>query len=808
MDVGTSFKDLLPGLGAPRKIIDVDGKPAAIKSGRVSVADGETSVGAVLAEMSRLNPDFNISVLSALENLAMYHPDVSYAVENIVSLGNTHYNVVFNDTVSDKDAKEMTLHLRKKAKGWYAYSGGVRCLINDLLSQIAIFGCLSAEVVPSKSLDGVDKTVLVSPKHIKFRYDNAADKYIALQVGKRIVAGPSFDIVLNPVTYKYISYRRFSEKPYGIPPFLAACENIIIGKDMAENMKAVIKKLGVLGFLQVLVNAPRPNPGENSELYLARTKDHLNTVIPEVDAGLARGFITGYKDLHEVKMESTSQGVAGAAELVGMNDRKTFSGLKQDPLMFGQSVTTTETLGRVILAKMGTQIKNYQDIVASYLEMKFLMDLILSGYNVDELTVEFEPAMIGDKDKDATARGKEIDNAEKLYKAGIISQQQKAIELGYEKADQEEPRAEPVPVTEDDGSVGSKRTEPGNSPDETEGENQSRIITGGHLGAGRPEFPYHGNNCSCSDNKEYTMLLSRDRLSFDSTPSSLEDFIRLYFDASKKNFSKGIEKVTFKIAQALLELGTGAPFEAVRDKVFYHLYANWNPAFTQPQLKIVDKFVAESYEFFRKDPSVFAGKLPAGEIPKGTLNMVDRRAINYAKRSDSYYLGRFITDESTKKKITEHLQDQYLTRNLPIGGNKKAIKEFRSALGNTIELEDWKIAQIVDTTVSRMRNVAAVHYYEQALIERFEIVGVPDRLQCAYCAALQGKTFEISTVVQKLSEGHLSDPTLVKQDFPFITSLYKTADEVKSRTGEQLQNDGFSLVPAHPRCRDTVVAVI
>lgn len=806
MDTHTSFLDLLPRSKARTtlaKTVKVGDHVASVKSGRQSVAEGSEQFQGYMERMMKLKPDFKLEVLSAIEHLAMYHSDVSYAVDNIVSLSNTPFQVYFLDTVSDEQAKEMKLHLKRRSKDWYAHSGGLNSMVNDLLAQASIFGALSAESIPNDDLTGVKKNVLVSPKNIRFRYDIKGSKYIPIQVGQGTGNSPSQDIELNETTYKYISLRRFNEKPYAVPPFLSALYSVSTGLEMSESMKSVMKNLGVLGFLEVLVNAPKPLPQEDEDTYYERSKSYLTKVIPEIENGINRGFVTGFKGLHSFEMKSTTNGAEGASQLVDINDQKTFAGLKQDGLMFGRTFSTTETLGRVILAKMTTQAANYQRVIATYLENLFLLELSLFGFDVEDVSVEFEPPMIGDKDKEVTARGKEIDNTQKLYSAGIISQQQRAVELGYEKPDQEEPRPalidpnKPIEDVKGDGKTDPAKEKKVATKNE---------IAGIALGAGRIEYPYETQACGCAVNNFEKMLLSRERLPLAGTPDSLDDFIRMYFDATLTNYSGAIKKVTYKIGQALLDVGQGASLQQVQDAIYYHLYTNWNGAFSVPQSRVINRFVKEAYEYFRSSKKVFSGvgKTP----PKSTFSVIDQRAIDYYKRSDSFYLGKFITDESMKNKLSAHIREEYLNRRLPIGGDKAAIKAFREKLGSTMHLEDWKISQIIDTTVSRLRSVAAVHYYQQAEIEEFEIRGVNDNRQCDYCDGLQGKKFSVERTVTRLSDTHQSDPTMVKADMPFITTLYKDPADVKRMSGKDLQDNGFDLVPAHPRCRDTVVPVI
>lgn len=814
MNINTKFVDLFPTKVQLKKTVQIGERTASIAGGRVSRSEGETSVLGYLTEMMLLKPDFNLQLLSAIEHLAMYHGDVSYAVENIVSLGNTPYQVYFSDDVTDEAAKEMKLHLKQKARYWYVHSGGLNSMINDLLAQVAIFGALSAESIPNNDLTGIRKNVLVSPKSIRFKYDKQHDEYIPIQVMQETgISVPSTDIELNSLTYKYISLRRFSEKPYGIPPFLAALGSVAAGIEMTESMKSVIRNLGVLGFLEVLVNAPKPAPMEDDETYYNRTKNYLDRIRPEIEKGVDRGFVMGFKDLQSFEMKPTTSSASGVEALVELNDKKTFSGLKQDGLMFGRTFNTTETLGRVILAKMLTQTANYQRVVATYLQDLFILELNLAGYDVRELEVEFEPPLIGDRDKEATARSKEIDNATKLYNAGIISQQQRAIELGYEQPDQEEPRSPFGNFSdlfgEDDDDSQDGKTDPNKDKDTDVKEEASNIISGIHLGAGREEFPYHvhlnGKDCGCSPSEFTSMLMNRERLPLQDEPENINDFVRLYFDATRANFYRAIRKSTYSIGRALADLGEGATVEQVQDTIFYHLYVNWGTTFSRPQAKIIHRFVQESYKFFRTDKSIFKGV--SGTPPDATFSLVDRRALEYFKRSDSYYLGKFITDESAKRSLSEFIKKEYLNGNIPLGRNTVGIKEFRKRLGNNIQMQDWKIAQIIDTTVSRLRNTAAVAYYDQAEISEYEIRGVNDRLQCDYCSALQGKRFSVTRTVRKLNDTFLSDPTLVKADAPFITSIGKSPDDVSNMSGNALQDMGFDLVPAHPNCRDTIAAV-
>lgn len=857
-----------------------------VKGGRVSLPDSYGTLGGYLSELSMTQPDFNYQLLSALEHLSIFHEDISYAVDNIVQLGNTAGSfpsgVYFDDAISEDLQREMIARLKMKSKEWYSFSGGINSVINDLLAQAAITGAISAEIVPTERLDGVKKIVIVSPKNIKFKYNKDKDYYAPHQMipqGTLSMTNDMQSVELNTTTYFYSAIRRNGEKPYAIPPFLSALDSVGLGRDIKGNFTHIIKKLGVLGFLEVLVNGPRPNQGESDDEYFRRTEKYLDQVVPEIEKGLAEGYVTGFKGMHEFKMHNTTGNVQGAKELIEINDTKLMAGLKQDPLMFGRNFSTTETLGRVILAKMTTQVGNYQHLVATFLEKLFLLDLQLAGYPVKNVEIEFEPPMVGDKQREEEARGKQIENLNSLYNQGVISQQQRAQELGYEKPDQDEPRTSALTnMLNPDNSQGGvdnkdknkpksdgKKTDPNEEGDPTDekttGSNvkllawqkaqlnktdfsgsfvvadvylqgntrpvENVLLTQDifvgvefsadevehievietmtlsdlveseriKLGGDFPQYLYK-DECSCG----------HDHIDFAKTSSTgLERFINKYLKSTKTTYKKAVDKMTYMIGKKLATLTDGASEQDVVDAVFYTLYKEWGTVFSKPQERVVSKMIKEAYAFFRKDQSVLKGK---EAIPNGVFNMTDLRAMEYFKNSDNLYLGKFITDDDTRKQMTSYIKEKYLSRELPIGDNKQALNSFREQFGDVLQGQEWKIVRIINTTVNKMRNTAAVSYMNQAEVEKYEIVGVSDRLQCAYCKNLQGKTFEVKKAVEHIDNFTKSEAGLVGLDSPFINSVIKNPSEVIDMDGAALQQLGVHTPPFHANCRDQAVAVI
>lgn len=792
-----NFKEIAASIKTSYKQEEGDAS-LPVKGGRVSISDNANTLGNFFNGLALTNPSFNIQALKALENLAQHHPEVSKAVENIVTLANTERTITFKGVESETQEEEMLRHLNKRERTWYSHSSSSSGLVNDLLAQTVVYGALSAEIVPRLDLTGVDKVVTVNPKYIRFNYDNEIEDYKPYQLITNSILAytkvPAGAIELNTLTYKYIPIRRLEEKPYGIPPFLAAIPSLSVGKDMKANLAFILKKVGVMGFLEVLVNAPKRMPNEKPEDYYTRTQKYLQKVSPEIQKGMNKGYVVGFKDRHEFNLHSVTNETRGTKDLFELNDKSTFAGLKQDPILFGRNFSTTETFARVILATMNQQVKNYQSIVADFLAEAYRLELLLSGYSVGRVNVDFASAVTGDQQKKETATKTKLENLIALKNMGVISIQQLANEMGYDSVyNESKSENEPKPASnpEEDSSDDN-----GTEPDKSLGYLIPFLERANY--SSLPVFEYY-NSCNCESCTE----TSKQMFAQFAQGDDLTEFVRKYYTAVSKRYTKAYKGVAKQIANYLTRFTDSTSLQEITDAVFYVLYTNWPKSFNKQTTPVISKYVRLVYRFFRNDKSIFNSVNI--DVPNGVFNTIDKRALKYYEKIDSVYLGKFITDPDVKKDITEFIKEQYLTRNLPLNGD---ISEFVSKFGKVLSLKEWKIRQIVDTTVSRMRNSAAVAYMEQAGVETYEIRGVVDRLQCGYCKELQGKKFEVSRAVKSLENTYNSEPEYIGLDSPFITAIFKKPSELEELTGKDLQDKNFNLVPAHPHCRDVVVPLI
>lgn len=319
-------------------------------------------------------------------------------------------------------------------------------------------------------------------------------------------------------------------------------------------------------------------------------------------------------------------------------------------------------------------------------------------------------------------------------------------------------------------------------------------------------FPY------CSDHSHDIPVGDfRTSLAKDKSNAKYFNILARYIKQSLGTYDAATEKRINKIVKELDGLGDGASLEQINDLIIFNLFEGWKTDYIDNQIKVSNENIELAYGNFRRDTSFFeSAKFDPKDIPEAVFDVRDYRTIEYYKKSDEFYLGKFITDEDTRKRMSKFIKDEYIENNLPIGNarDKKSIALFREKFGDVLKGEDWKLVRIINTTVNRLRNHANVHYMSQAEITEFEIVGVNDRLQCPYCKAMQGKRFKVEKAVQRIENVTKSEPEFVAADTPFLVSVVDKPEDVDNIPTEELQ-DYYSIdaPPYHPHCRDRIVAV-
>lgn len=425
----------------PRKRISVPGSGSAYPNVPNLLSSSHSS-----DKLITINHQFLEELIPVIRYLSIYNPDVSQALNNIVTLGNTGHQIHFDKSVPADQVEKMRNHLINKRKNWAVGQAGMNGLINKFFAQVMIGGASSAEWVPNADLTGIETCILVNPEDVLVKLAKNNSKYKFYQILRNTYQsfGNSKDSVeLNPNTYRYFALNGDTEVPYGIPPYIPVVKKISTQGKMDKNIDFIVDQMGLLGFLEVMISKPDFDESihKNEEVYDTVLENLLEAARSRIlNGGLKEGVVVGYKEDHEFNYNSTNRSFESAISLYQENELQVASGVKQDAALWGRGYATSETQITVVFMKMLSELKNIQNVVKEMVEFGYSLELRLAGFKFDYLKIAFNRSTIQDDLKYQQAEEIKIRNVISKFLLGIISLETAAEELGYENPDDLKPR--------------------------------------------------------------------------------------------------------------------------------------------------------------------------------------------------------------------------------------------------------------------------------------------------------------------------------------------------------------------------------
>lgn len=423
---------------------DMGSGRGTIPPGRVSVMDLPNLYQDIQNELKVLKPLEYVEMASTIRKAYPYIQNLSLAVQDLVQLTNTGHQVFFDPDVKPEMVNKMRQDILDSAKGWLDGGAGINSIVNKMATQLYIGGAISTEWVPNNNLDGLDQIAFLNPEDIRYAYEKSTGRFSPYQLIRHsswpLKSAVLNQIRLNPQTYRYFGMGGDSSDPHGIPPFVAALEDLGMQRDMVKNIQFIIRQVGLMGFIELLLAKPEQQKDESPSKYATRLTNLLVESKKNISAGTKDGVLVGYKDDHEYNFHSTTANISGLSDVFGISQNLVAAGLKYSTSFMGGG-NGTETNITIIFTKMLSQLKNVQDLLKANLEFGYSLHTRLRGYKFKNLTVEFNPSTITDDLKMQQAMEYKIRNYRTLYADGIIDLQGYAEALGWEKPNQKEPRA-------------------------------------------------------------------------------------------------------------------------------------------------------------------------------------------------------------------------------------------------------------------------------------------------------------------------------------------------------------------------------
>ena len=448
-------------LKAP-EIRDDSPKVGAISPGRVSEPDTQGS-GLVLSLRDFTNlveSSFRRDVIPLIRDLYKINPDVSIALQDMFKLANTGHTISFPKNTPE-EATKMREHLMVASKSWTKYTAGIDGLVNKFTVQCLTSGAISIEAVPNNNLNGISTVLFINPEQIYFRRLNDGVYHPYQKNPNQVLSKKPEFIKLNNETYKYLGMYNDTDEPYGVPPFMAALDSLKGQHDMRINFKHIMELVGMVGFLEAKMEKPTINPSESRDAYARRLEHILRKLKMNLREGLKDNIVVGFMGDHEFKLNSTTKEIGNIEKPWAMNQQSVANGLGVNGSLIGVQNNLTEGGTGILLSKMISQLRNIQMLLKYALEFLYTLELRLAGYNNKGVVVTFGTSTISDELKVQQGIEYKIRNLVSLYNQGIISQEEFAWSMGYEKPDQKEPRQmeEPEGVSSSQDSAKKQKRE-------------------------------------------------------------------------------------------------------------------------------------------------------------------------------------------------------------------------------------------------------------------------------------------------------------------------------------------------------------
>jgi len=428
-----------------------------LPKGRTNKPQNLEDYAGLKSSLKNIKPAFYWSMIPEIRKLFAISSPLSSAVTTIVQLSNTGFNIKFSNGLKPKERLDMTNHLRLVTRQWGFGTAGIHGIIDKLLYQLMLGGANSVEWVVKKDLSGIDYLSLLNPETIRPVYNKKTQRYDYYQQITGLLSMPHDTpnlIKLNPKTFNYYALMSAEESPVGIPPFLSALPDLTSHKNMLNNINFIVEQVGLMGFLELLMDKPSQNDGESNTHYKNRLNTFLTDAKNSLNSGLKDGIIAGYKNDHEFKFNSISKDLGALPAIFSIVQKSVASGLKTPSVFLEGPENKTETQISIIFTKLIAQLKDIQNIIAHILEQGFVMELLLAGFNPEGIKVEFDPSTLTDALKKAQTAEINARVQHQLYADGITELDDYAIAMGYDQASQKEPRVDLNPVEDDiDGQV-------------------------------------------------------------------------------------------------------------------------------------------------------------------------------------------------------------------------------------------------------------------------------------------------------------------------------------------------------------------
>ena len=390
---------------------------------RVSRDVGQHSL-TELGALYSLPASFPFELYEIIDNVAILDPYVSKYVHTTVSLSNVSHKLYIRAS-SEKRATEAIEHCNQLAARCFPHGGGMDGVVSGMLSQLARTGALCVEWTPDRAFTRIERVFLVPVKTLRFRLKNSQGEIeLTQQQDGELVP-------LNPLQTSYHGLIMSDSSPYPVPPIISALEACATHRDIMGQIRVWMSKISSLGVMLAEVQPPPREPGETQAAYDDKSGRYLKKIADTVAGNLSNGLGIGFSNI-KFTFQSTQSGAQGAKDILQLVLQGMFSALQRDPIFFGWSFHSSDSLASVVYEEMFKSLKIFQLGVKRALEHGHRLNLAFAGMSDVGVSVHFRDDEGGDIFKVSEARMMMAQAAIQQLEAGLISREEARRMLGHE----------------------------------------------------------------------------------------------------------------------------------------------------------------------------------------------------------------------------------------------------------------------------------------------------------------------------------------------------------------------------------------
>lgn len=378
--------------------------------------------------------------VALLRNVRDFNPDVSKAVDNILTLCNPGYKIkVYKYSQLDKDDRvidkqgqrivdEFTNRCFSEYSGAWDFSignsserPGLNALINMIHLVTFTQGAFAAEVKLTPELDDIVDVYPVDPLLIDFQ----RDENFVWKPGL-LVKGVFQE--MNPTLFRYIPKDPDVDKPNGRSPLTSALDTVFFQQQVYRDLQAIAHQTNmprmdikiINEVLNQLITTTRTDLVGNPEARQQFIDDYIAD-IQEIVENLKADDAFIHSDAVEVDYASPKGTAIPINDLLAAIDKSIISATKQLPVLLGRNEGATTTHATVQWQVYILQMASYQKI--SHAVVTWLLNLLLR-VNGRNSYVHFEYNKHKTTDDFLTAQAKNMDyyTYKGMWSDGLITQ--------------------------------------------------------------------------------------------------------------------------------------------------------------------------------------------------------------------------------------------------------------------------------------------------------------------------------------------------------------------------------------------------